>query len=423
MRYVLFLTGIILAAVGSTASAVETPTVDLRRLASDAVSENHATADSAIKELREAGPEGLAALLSVHEDLIKRQSAKSPLAREAANPTWQRLCTALDAVGGQYNCRVSRLFWYTDLEAAKAAARREGKPILSLRLLGNLNDELSCANSRFFRTTLYANEEVSRALREGFVLHWKSVRPVPKVTIDFGDGRKLERTVTGNSIHYVLDCEGRPIDALPGLYGPKAFLRELQRAEQAAKEVASLPPLEWSNFLSAYHRDRAKAIQMAWQEDLRQLGVTLPETSYSAAADSLALATTEAKWNQIAGLHSKDAALDAASVALIRSQQPTAARAAGLAITKMAVEDPLVRMVRNFQGAISLDTVRNEYLFHRRIHEWLADNKSGIELDRLNERVYAELFLTPSSDPWLGLVPADVYTALQNGGVVQDRAR
>jgi hypothetical protein len=31
--------------------------------------------------------------------------------------------------------------------------------------------------------------------------------------------------------------------------------------------------------------------------------------------------------------------------------------------------------------------------------------------------VYAELFLTPSSDPWLGLVPEGAYTALTNGGL------
>src|SRR5690606_2917456 len=110
------------------------------------------------------------------------------------------------------------------LEAAKAAASATGKPILSLRLLGKLTDEYSCANSRFFRTILYANESVSKQLRENYVLHWESVRPVPKVTIDFGDGRTLERTLTGNSIHYVLDAQGRVIDGIPGLYGPGAFI-------------------------------------------------------------------------------------------------------------------------------------------------------------------------------------------------------
>src|SRR6187397_894201 len=131
---------------------------------------------------------------------------------------------SIDQVGRQRGCSVSRLYWYTDLDQAKAAAEKLGRPILSLRMLGKLTDEFSCANSRFFRTTLYANTEVARYLQQHFVLHWKSVRPVPKVTIDFGDGRKLERTLTGNSIHYVLDSQGHVIDALPGLYGPKVFL-------------------------------------------------------------------------------------------------------------------------------------------------------------------------------------------------------
>src|SRR5205085_7822551 len=119
---------------------------------------------------------------------------------------------------------------YTDLTAAKRAAVESGKPILSLRLLGTLDSEFSCANSRFFRTVLYANAEVSKVLSERFVLHWQSVRPVPKVTIDFGDGRVVERTITGNSIHYVLSADGRVIDGIPGLFGPAAFLRELVEA-------------------------------------------------------------------------------------------------------------------------------------------------------------------------------------------------
>ena len=86
----------------------------------------------------------------------------------------------MDRVSGQYDCAASRLFWYTDFPAAQAEAKRMSKPLLSLRLLGKLDEEFSCANSRFFRTTLYANREVGDYLREHFVLHWKSVRPVPE---------------------------------------------------------------------------------------------------------------------------------------------------------------------------------------------------------------------------------------------------
>jgi hypothetical protein len=383
----------------------------LEQIAQNAISDDANVSEPAIRKLRMRGPAGLQALLTTHDEMIKKRTAMhglviaSSAAKHDPDPdelAWQRLRAALDRVNGQRDCHASRLFWYTDFDEAKAAAKREGKPILSLRLLGKLTDEYSCANSRFFRTTLYANAEISEALRDRFILHWKSVRPVPKVTIDFGDGRKLERTLTGNSIHYVLDFDGRIIDALPGLYGPKAFLRELERAEQTAKQAASMSAGERERLFASYHRDRASAIETAYQQDLKTLGV--------------AQATTDDIWNSVAQLHAGDSQLDAASLALIRSQHPAAAKAARLAISKMVVEDPLVRMVRNFQGSISVDSVRNEYLFHRQIHQWLAGGPAP-EIDAFNDRVYAELFLTPRSDPWLGLMPADTYTALENNGV------
>ena len=102
----------------------------------------------------------------------------------------------LDRVCGVRDCADIRLFWYTDLEAAKAAARAAGKPILSLRLMGRLDEEFSCANSRFFRTVFYKNREINQLLRDHYILHWRSVRPVPRVTIDFGDGSHLERTLS-----------------------------------------------------------------------------------------------------------------------------------------------------------------------------------------------------------------------------------
>lgn len=137
---------------------------------------------------------------------------------------------ALDAICSQKDAHTTLLYWFTDLPSAIAQARRTQRPILSLRLLGRLDEELSCANSRFFRKLLYPEPRINRVLRERFVLHWESVRPVPKVTIDFGDGKRLVRTLTGNSAHLVLDPFGRPVDALPGLVSPDVFLAQLARA-------------------------------------------------------------------------------------------------------------------------------------------------------------------------------------------------
>ncbi len=141
------------------------------------------------------------------------------------------------------------MYWYTDLEEAEAAAKTSGKPILSLQLLGRLDTELSCSNSQFFRVALYPNSEISQELIENFILHWQTVRPLRKVTIDFGDGRKLEITITGNSIHYILDSSGGPIDPIPGLYGLKAFLKQLKQAEVIAAVLSNRSGTEYENFL------------------------------------------------------------------------------------------------------------------------------------------------------------------------------
>jgi len=114
--------------------------------------------------------------------------------------------------------------------------------------------------------------------------------------------------------------------------------------------------------------------------------------------------------------------LDASAYNLIASKQPqpTTAEAMQLTRSKSIVETPMMRMVGNLQRSIAGDTVRNEYQFHTRIHEWLASGGANQNLDAFNQRVYAELFLTPDSDPWLGLAPADTFSALDNGGLVQN---
>jgi hypothetical protein len=436
--------------------------IDLKILAERAVSENPAEAAPAIAALRATGTEGLAAFLAVHREEIQRHVTALPglsLARtnRTIDPHWERLSKALDTIGGQRDCATSRLFWHTDLEEAKAAARASGKPLLSLRLLGRLDEELSCANSRFFRSALYANEEVSSALREHFVLHWQSVRPVPKITIDFGDGRRLERTITGNSIHYVLDADGRPIDALPGLYGPKAFLRGLLRAEATAKHFAALATEEREGFLRAYHQERLAAIKAEWNNDLTKVGrsaattSSLPSATLSANNPPVAQAAAritkgkrqielpvleamgiakpgeleggmdDATWEKVAALHSEDARLDQGSRALMAKKHPDALAAGRLAFSKSIVEDPLMRAVRQFERSMSEDTVRNEYLFHTKIHEWFAQALPEVrDVAVLNEKVYTELFLTPKSDPWLGLKPGDAYSALDHDGVFTD---
>jgi hypothetical protein len=400
-------------------------------LARKAVSENAAEAASAIEELRALGPAGLEVLMDQYRDEIKRHVANPSLASDAQ---WQRITTTLDAVAQQKNSYIAGLFWHTNLEEAKKASAAANKPILSLRLLGKLTDEFSCANSRFFRTVLYSNAEVSAYLREHYVLHWQSVRPVPKVTIDYGDGRKLERTLTGNSIHYVLDSQGRPIDALPGLYGPQVFQRTLEVAETVVNELAGKTDEQKNVILENYYNAQRNRIAREWIVDINRTGGKIPEGFKAGGRDALSVAplamtkavterpillatdrtteelgkvTDEAAWRKIAALYPLDATLDQRSIALIKRQNPS------------LTNEQIARLLRKFQELIALDTIRNEYILHSKLYAWLMRDPARSDLDKLNEKVYASLFLTPDSDPWLGLVSTDVYTALDNGGIVK----
>ena len=186
------------------------------------------------RRLRAQGPAGLQRML----DAVRRrpgQGAAAQRRRLAFRGGGDR------RVAAQRDAWASKIYWYTDFAEAQAAAAREGKPILSLRLLGQARYGAELRQQPFFRTTLYPDPRVSKLLRENFILHWSSERPVPVVTVDFGDGRVMKRTVTGNSIHYVLDANGRPLDALPGLYSAKEFVAKLnERAGAGGGEVDAM---------------------------------------------------------------------------------------------------------------------------------------------------------------------------------------
>jgi hypothetical protein len=317
---------------------------------------------ASIQALRAEGPAGLGKLL---------------LGIDASGKPGPAHAAAIDAVAAQKDAYASGLYWYTDLSAAQTAARREDKPILSLRMLGRLDQELSCANSRFFRTTLYPDPAVSKLLRDRFILHWSSERPVPVVTIDFGDGRVLKRTITGNSIHYVLDADARPIDGLPGLYSAEMFVRKLNGALELAGELSKL--------------------------DARTRDARLREWHAQATAKTEPPAPVK---------------LSPAAAKMVLAKAPPAALAGRQAISKSAVEMPIVNQLRSLEESIAQDTAHNENELHHRLHLWFAHGEIR-QFDALNTRVYSELFLTPRSDPWLGLAPPDAFAALENGGLAQ----
>ncbi|MCH9649285.1 MAG: hypothetical protein K0U98_13680 [Deltaproteobacteria bacterium] len=411
-------------------------------LVADALGDHVGTRDNAIEALRALGPASLEALLppALEASVTKVSATKASLTEASLATGEQAALDTLDRVCAMKDCAVSRLFWYTDLDTALEAARQSDRPVLSLRLLGRLDEDLSCANSRFFRTALYPDNAVGNLLRDEFVLHWQSVRSVPRVVVDYGDGRQLEGTLTGNSIHYVLDSQGRLIDALPGLYDPKTFFEEVRAAGKNARRAASLSEDKFVPWVQNLHSKKRRNLDASLRADLGKIGFherfeslrielhqlassrsTDPSPSaHKAALRATSKAIVEAPvlsrvgraleavepapgseiWPLLANLHLPDVHLDENSLNLLHS-------------THGLPEGPEARaVIEAFEESLALDTIRNQQLWRRTIHLWLEQTTSRPQLEAFNERIYGQLFLTPLDDPWLGLAPRELYSGL-----------
>jgi hypothetical protein len=399
------------------------------QLVEEAVSADNTAAAAAIRELRLMGQPGLDALIAKYAADIEKYSLTGD-----ADAKWTRIAAALDTVAMQRDAYAADLYWYTDLDEAKRVAKRQHKPVLSLRLLGNLNEEFSCANSRLFRAILYPNAEISQYLHDNYILHWRSVRPAPRITIDFGDGRKIERTITGNSIHYILSEDGQIIDAIPGLYSPAAFLGYLKRGNEMNASLRSIVPARQALALMQFRKKNFDLIVAERRKALDTAGVQLGESKKGSLA-ILAAPMAVAKavvvdeysilrvydefakfepnldlddWDKLAKLYSPNPTPDAKSVQFIRRQNAKT----GLS------EDEFKSLFAKLDRFIALDTTRNDFLFHAKLYEWLNQRGAG-DLESLNSRVYDQIFQTPDYDKWLGLYSTDVYTALDGNGIIK----
>jgi hypothetical protein len=389
--------------------------------------------------------------------------------REPDGPAKDRLAARIDAVAHQKYATVSRLYWYTDLASARMAAREQRRPILHLRMLGKLDEDLSCANSRLFRATLYANQEVSRFLRERFVLYWSSERPVPRVTIDYGDGRRLERTTTGNSAHYILDEEGNVLDVLPGLYASTAFLRELEGSLALAALVRGKSDDERAKLIVDYHKERltaAKRDSDRLTPLLSNRGVDRPLTR--PRVEGALAAAQRATFSKVAieGRDLRYIAKELAPEALSENEIEMWARAGRvlygigdptMTMTMLPARVPaggdltpppsphvldaasralvirlhnevppelrvtgqrLDALIARLEQTLLADSALNQLRLRPQIASEIVRRGGRTDFATLNAWIYAEVFHSPRQDEWLGLLPRDVFTGLPGDGVV-----
>ncbi len=106
---------------------------------------------------------------------------------------------------------------------------------------------------------LFSDDRIANFINHHFEPTWENVREVPIVSIDFGGGRVVRRTLNGNIATYVCNADGNILDILPGIYEPISYQRNLDQLARLHRWVVASGPDQEAT-LRDYHGKQAEAL-------------------------------------------------------------------------------------------------------------------------------------------------------------------
>lgn len=108
---------------------------------------------------------------------------------------------------------------------------------------------------------MFSKDRVAEFVNCHFEPAWESVRPVPLVRIDFGNGNVVTRTLHGNILTSICTPDGLLLDALPGIYTEDGYLSALDRLRGLAGDARTRPADRRDEWARAYHRREAQSLK------------------------------------------------------------------------------------------------------------------------------------------------------------------
>lgn len=239
---------------------------------------------------------------------------------------------------------------------------------------------------------LLSDEPTSAWLSQHFVLSYENVHDPVKVSMDFGNGKTLERTLVGNTAFYVTTSDGTVVDVLPGVYTPEDFRSQVEPALALAQSVARLPAKERLESIRAHH---AKAVErIASSERIRTM-------SAKAFVESPLLSGLGMPGNPVPAASKAPASAFEKYTAKLDdvSKRPSSAakmRASLLGNTKLEPEERERRVV-------ALDSRTNVTGVRPAVHLLFGTIVSPATPASLRDKVYGSILHIDLSDPYLGL--------------------
>jgi len=215
-----------------------------------------------------------------------------------------------------------------------------------------------------------------------FVAAWESVRPVPTVEIDFGNGSKIKRTVNGNIATYLCSPDGRVLDVIPGLNTPDAYLKDLSYA------------------LNLHYASRSSFDKTVLE--YHAANRTTPTVYEWVRLDG---SKSESERLMRMSLDKRQELMDRKGVVHSRVPQDIGKRDAEAPIKKLSAEEAAI---------LAADTEFNRKERKPVVHKILSERiwRPG----ELTKRVYKEALHCDLDDPYLGLI-----SGAFNGGAYEDR--
>jgi len=233
---------------------------------------------------------------------------------------------------------------------------------------------------------LFSQPQVAAFLNSHFECAWQSLRPVPQVQIDFGNGTVLHRTLVGNIATWFCTGDGLALDVLPGLCDAPTFLERARRAVDLAHRFVD-PRSSFAELRTEWFA-QAMAGEQQWQQ-YELLSLTLPDLSKSGVERPVRRALRGGR------------VVDADPVA------PRSPRDLQF-MSKMAVEQPIrtgIAAPPDPRTALQIDSFEAATIRSAQAVRTLAAAGRPVRPDELTKTLFLQVLHVPLDDPFLGLAP------------------
>lgn len=108
---------------------------------------------------------------------------------------------------------------------------------------------------------MFSRDDVALVINNLFEPVWESVRAVPIVKIDFGNGKVITRTLNGNIATYVCTADGDVLDIMAGIYTPSQYIANLRQFYVLPRFVDQKGKDKRAEMLKIYHETQEENLK------------------------------------------------------------------------------------------------------------------------------------------------------------------